>query len=261
MLMTNLHRGLFVALILLGLPRLARAQALETETARVLPSGLMEGGAGLEVQGSSEGTETASPLFVEVGLGGRFELVFEQVAFTAIRPKSGMSATGLGDFEFTLVGLALPERSNLPAVALAGEIKVPLTKNALIGTGELDYTGYLVLSKHFGRADVHANAGYTILGAPANTRVHNIFNYALAMTYAANPRLEPFAEVYGNTTSSAEVIGGGMVNPEFAGGELVGVVGLSYRPRRWAALSLGVSLDNNVAVLVHPGLTLYHQLF
>ncbi len=259
--MSPLLRFALVTIVVLCAPRIVGAQALETETARVLPSGMLEAGAGVEVQGSSEGTETAGPLFVELGIADRFELVVEQVAFTAIRPTPGMSATGIGDLELTLVGLAAKERRVLPAIALAGEIKVPLAKNAEIGTGEYDYTGYLVLSKRFGRADVHANLGYTLLGAPPDTKVNNLINYALAMTYRATEQLEPFAEIYGNTTSSAKAVNGGMVNPEFAGGELVGVAGLSYRPRTWAKLSLGVSLDNNLAVLVHPGITIYHQLF
>jgi Putative MetA-pathway of phenol degradation len=239
----------------------ASAQALETETARVLPSGMLEGGAGIEVQGSSEGTESAAPLFVEVGIADRFEAVIEQVAFSAIRPTPGMSATGVGDLELTLVGLVLRENGSVPALAVAGEIKAPLAKNAQIGTGEFDYTGYLIASKRFGAADVHVNVGYSVLGAPPSVKVNNVFNYALAMTYAASSRLEPFAEIYGNTTSAATPINGGMVNPEFAGGEFVGVAGVSYRPKKWVKASLGVSLDNNLAVLVHPGLTFYHQLF
>ena len=65
----------------------------------------------------------------------------------------------------------------------------------------------------------------------------------------------------GNTTSSATSTGGGAVNPEFAGGELFGTLGVIYWARSWANLSLGVSLDNNLAVLVHPGLTVSHHLF
>ena len=257
--------SLVVAFIITAVAAPASAQALETETARVLPSGMLEAGAGIEVQGSSEGTETAAPLFVEIGIGGRFELVVEQVAFTRIKQTGEMSATemratGVGDLELTALGLVVRENGPWPAFALAAEVKVPTARNALIGTGELDYTGYLILSKRLGKADLHANFGYAILGAPAGTKVNNVFNYAVATTVKMNHRLDVFGEVYGNTTSSATSTMG-TVNPEFAGGELVAVAGASYWPARWLKLSLGISVDNNAAVLVHPGVTLYHQLF
>ena len=257
------QRAWLVSLVVVGIIAAATpasAQALETETARVLPSGMLEAGAGVEVQGSSEGTETATPLFVEIGIADRFELVVEQVAITRIKQTGAMTATGIGDLELTAVGLVLPETGPWPAFALAAELKIPLAKNALIGTGELDYTGYLILSKRLGRADLHANFGYAILGAPSGTTVNNIFNAAVAATVEMNKRFYVYGEVYGNTTSSATSTMG-TVNPEFAGGELVGVLGASYSPAPWLSLSLGISLDNNAAVLVHPGVTVYHPLF
>src|SRR5258706_32222 len=81
-----------IAIAMVG-PRVApaSAQALETETARVLPSGMVEAGLGVELQGSSEGTETAAPLFAEIGIADRFELVVEQVAFTRIKQTGSMT--------------------------------------------------------------------------------------------------------------------------------------------------------------------------
>ena len=75
-------------------------------TARMLPVGVVEAGAGLEYQVSGEGTESAIPKIVEGGIAPRLELVVEQVMFTAIRPNVGTHATGIGDLEVTFLGLA-----------------------------------------------------------------------------------------------------------------------------------------------------------
>ena len=60
----------------------------------------------------------------------------------------------------------MKQRPYLPALAVAGEVKVPTSRNTLIGTGEVDYTPYLIASKRFGNFDVHANVGYALLGEP-----------------------------------------------------------------------------------------------
>ena len=77
------------------------AQALETETARFLEGGTYELGTGFEFQTSSQGIEHAVPLALEYGVTDRFSVLVEPVAYTAIRPKSGKAATGIGDLEIT----------------------------------------------------------------------------------------------------------------------------------------------------------------
>src|SRR6202158_3971056 len=83
------------------LPVTVSAQILETETARPLRAGQLEVGAGYEFQHSREGNETAIPLAFELGITNRLGLLVEPVAYTAIRPKVGTSATGFGDLEIT----------------------------------------------------------------------------------------------------------------------------------------------------------------
>ena len=113
------------------------AQMLETETARLLHEGSWKWGAAFEVQHSSQGTETAFPLFIEYGLLNSLELAVEPVPFTAIRPKEGHGATGLGDVEVTLTYLCFEETSSTPAFAVAAEVKAPTANNEQIGTGAL----------------------------------------------------------------------------------------------------------------------------
>lgn len=248
-----------IAVLVLS-PSRAHAQEAETETARVLPVGVVEAGAGLELQVSGEGTESAIPTLVEGGIANRLEIVVEQVALTAIRPNTGMAATGLGDLEITLLGLALHERPELPAIALAAEIKVPTARNQLIGTRELDYTGYLVLSKRLGRLDLHANGSYAIIGKPAGVpSVDNVFGFGLLARYYLG-KADLYAEVLGHTAAIPETEGMGGA-AELSGGELFGTLGAGYWIRPYLQLFVCASYDNNQAVLFHPGLMLKHELF
>ena len=256
--------GRFGAGVSLLLANVASAQELETETARVIPSGYVKNGAGFEFQTSSEGTESSVPTFVEVGFLDRLELVVEPVLLTAIRPKHGPSATGEGDLELTLLGLVVHEQPWFPALALAAEMKVPTARKPLIGTREYDYTGYLILSKRFGDLYLHLNGGYAVLGQPPGTQVDNIFVFAAAAKYQATKRLDVFVEVLGDTSSMSEgqeEADASGASAELAGGELVGTVGAGYRIAKPILLSLGVSYDNNDAIIIHPGVTFESQVF
>jgi hypothetical protein len=248
-----------LALLSAMLPLNAHAQVLETEESKPLAPGVVHVGAGLEFQTSKEGTETALPLAWEYGLTNRMTLLVEPVCFTGIRPNIGARATGLGDLEVTLFYQLMSERSVVPAITISGEIKVPTARNNLIGTGKTDLTPYLIVSKRTGRFFTSVNLSYTFLGKPRGVAVSNLFNYALGTICTASPKSILFAEVYGNTSA----LGGGEApegttasanTAELAGGETVGALGYGYYVRRNMLLSLGVSYDNNQAVLFRPGI-------
>ena len=230
------------------------AQTLETETVRLLPAKGVKFGGNYEYQVSADGRERAIPMFFEVGLSNSTELVIEPVAYTAIRPKVGPRATGLGDLEITVVQRLLPETSSRPAIAFAGEVKVPVARNTLIGTGKTDFAGYLIASKRFGRLDTHANIGYTVVGRPIGASLRNIANFAVAGMYDIGTRTKFYGEVLANTaatTGGAET----STTPEAAGGEVVGTLGLARQVSKGTALTLGLSYDTNGAVLFRPGIT------
>ena len=107
----------------------AAAQILETETARPLGRGGWEVSGNFEYQASSEGNESAVPFAIEYGLTDRLEILAEPVAWTAISPNAGDHATGVGDLEMTLTWLAREETAKTPALALAGELKLPTANN------------------------------------------------------------------------------------------------------------------------------------
>jgi len=182
------------------------------------------------------------------------------VAYTAIRPKVGPRATGAGDLEATLTYLFRRETTGGPAVALAGEVKFSTTSDTLISTGKTDYTAYVIGSKRFGRLDTHADVGYTVVGRPAGAQLKNIWNFAFGWERLLGSTTELYGEFIGNTAASAapEPTGPaqpGSAAPEAPSGELVASLGIARYVLPSLRLSLGLSVDNNSAVLFRPGFT------
>ncbi len=237
-------------------------QPLETETARPLRSGAVELQTSFEYQHSADGTELATPLGFEYGITNRVSVLVEPVFYTSIRPKAGRTATGLGDLEATLSYLVAQERRRLPALEIAGEIKAPTARNAIIGTRKTDFAAYLFASKRHGKFDTHANIGYTFIGKPSGTQLDNVINFAIAEEYFLNPKLDLVAEFLANTSSgTGEAATLSNPNPETVAGELVGMVGFRYHFRPDTALAIGINYDNNHALLIRTGFTFdFHVL-
>jgi hypothetical protein len=254
---------LIIALLLQApaVPASVSAQILETETARPLGHGVVEASGNFEYQTSSEGHESAIPLALEYGVTDRLEVLVEPVAYTAIRPRTGTRATGVGDVEVTLTWLALAESPRAPALALAGEVKVPSARDSLIGTGKTDVAGYLIASRRWGSLDSHANVSYTIVGRPRRADLKNIFGFALGAEWALGGRNELFGEVLGNTAAAASAepgtaTGGEAATPEAPSGEVSLSLGIARYVVPGFRAAFGVSVDNNGAVLFRPGLTM-----
>ncbi len=238
------------------------AQALETEDSKPLLPGQLAIGTGIEFQTSNQGTETAMPLAFELGLTKKLTLLVEPVAFTNIHSKNGPSATGIGDLEATLFYQLYAETKILPSVSIAAEIKIPTAQNSLIGTGKTDYTPFIILSKTTGKFYTSFNLSYTFLGAPQGVTANNLLNYALGTTFKLSEKSILFAEIYGNTSSLGGDAPESVVvttNPnlgtqELSGGENIVAFGYGYHVKKNVLLSLGVSYDNNHAVLFRPGI-------
>lgn len=258
----NITRAL-VALSALLLPVSLTAQILETESARPLRAGQLEIAAGYELQHSREGNETAVPVAFEMGLTNRLGILVEPVAYTAIRPEVGPSATGAGDIEVTLSYLLRRESGRMPALAVAAEEKIPTAHNTLIGTGKADHTAYIIASKLFGRFDTHMNVGYTIVGSPRGQSLSNRVMGALATEFAISPGTSLYAEVLGATAAGggegAPPAPGTTVTPEASGDQIFGTVGISHAFVRGSRFSLGVSRDNVGAMQIRPGITLWFR--
>ncbi|MEO5930979.1 MAG: transporter [Candidatus Kapaibacterium sp.] len=249
-----------VGCLIIGGPALI-AQPLETETARMLPAGRGKVAANLEYQTAAEGREIAIPLELEYGLTDDVQILVEPVAYTSIKPNTGRIASGLGDLEATLSYRFVRESLDIPALAVAGEIKIPIAKDTLIGTGKTDYAAYLIASKRFGPVDMHANIGYSILGNPPGVQLSDVINGSLAAEYHVSPVIDIVGEVFASTASVPETGENGTTSeslaaPEAAGGEAFITIGGRYFFRPNFYFALGISYDNNNAVLFRPGLAL-----
>jgi hypothetical protein len=244
-------------------PATLRAQILETETARPLRAGQLEVGAGYEFQHSSEGNETAIPFAFELGLTNRLGLLVEPVAYTAIRPKLGSSATGVGDLEITASYLLRRESGRIPALALALEEKLPTAKNTLIGTGKPDHAAYLIASKRFGQFDTHLNVGYTIVGSPRGLSLSNRIMGALASELSLSPSTLLYGEVLASTAAGGgEGVAappGTPAAPEVSGDEIFGTLGIAHSFFAGSRFSLGLTRDNVGATQVRPGITIWFR--
>ena len=243
--------------LLIWAPRIGATQTLETETARLLPAHWWKLGNAFEFQRSGEGTEAAMPFAIEYGITDDLELLVEPVPYAAIRPKVGRHAMGVGDIEATLTGRVRQETRHGPALAFAAEVKLPTARDTLIGSGEPDYTAYVIASKRFGRFDTHVNVGYTLVGRQDNVQLNNIVSFAVAGVYrrSATARTQLFGEVLGNTAAVPGNESATTGAPEVAGGELVGTLGAGRDVGSGVLLYFAVSYDNNNAVLLRPGIT------
>ena len=239
-----------------------QAQILETETARPLHRGEVEVGLGYEFQHSREGDEIAIPLAFELGLTNRIALLVEPVPYTAIRPELGTSATGAGDLEITASFLVRNESSRAPAIALALEEKLPTARNNLIGTGKADHAAYLIASKRLGRFELHANAGYTIVGSPKGQALSNRVSGALATEFSLARSTLLYGEILASTSAGGGEGDGAVIGvptaPEVSGDELLATVGIA-RSFGKVRYSLGVTRDNVGATQLRPGITLWFR--
>lgn len=237
------------------------SQILETESARLEEAHHFKMYAAYEHQFSSDGIEGAVPLAFEYGVLNNLEVLVEPVLYAGIFPKTGSKANGIGDLELTLTYNFLPEKRVAPALAIAGEVKIPTARNTLIGTGKADYAFYAIASKALEKCDLHANFAYTIMGSPAGVKLQNTYSGSIAAEYHLNRAVDLQAEFFAGSASLPEGDGKtssdneSVVIPEAAGGEAFGTIGVGWHITPIVELSSGVSYDNNRAVLIISGFT------
>lgn len=225
---------------------------LETELARLPEQGHGAVYVNAEYQTARDGSELALPLEFEYGLTDRLEIAIEPVVFTKINPKTGAGASGFGDTEITLTYLLFDETNQIPAIAIAGEVKIPTTKDPLIGTGANDYRAFGILSKRFGPYDVHFNLGYTFVGQTSGGSYNDIIDASVAVQYELTPQVSLVGEVLANTSAGGNESTVGATR-ELASSNVTAMVGAAFKPVEGLELSLGVTRDTDKATLFRIG--------
>jgi len=227
--------------------------ALETESARLLPQGRWEFSGAFEFQTSSDGKEAATPLAIAVGLMDRMELLVEPVPYTKIAPSDEAAAIGVGDTEVTLQYLLINEKGNIPAIAIAGEIKIPTARSTVIGSREWDYRIYAIASKRIGPVDVHFNVGFNIIGQPAGVQTRNPWDASLGAEWFVHPKFDIIGEVTYIASALRSEDPNAAVTPEIAGEEIVYSAGARYHVNKSWDVFGTFSYDNQDAKLFRAG--------
>ena len=238
-----------IAAALLAGPALG-AQPLETETARLPGKGHGSVELGLEHIRSKDERGLVAPALLRYGVTDRLQLTVEPVAYQTINPKVGRTYRGIGDTELILTYLVADETALRPALALAGEVKLPTAKSPQLGSGKTDVRVFGIASKRVGRFDLHANFGYTLVGDPAGANFANLVDYAVAAEYAYSPAVVLMAEVFGETPVGRSTTGG----PEAASTVVTGMAGARYKAADRVKLWFAVTYDTEGEAVFKPGI-------
>jgi hypothetical protein len=89
---------------------------------------------------------------------------------------------GLGDLYFSGQYQFITQQNNLLSVAVTGQVKIPTASTSKsFGTGELDYSIILNLSKRFGDYAAFLDTGYWVLGDSPEINYRNAFIYGIGI--------------------------------------------------------------------------------
>jgi hypothetical protein len=89
----------------------------------------------------------------------------------------------------------------------------------------------------------------------------NIIDYAIAEEFHLSPQYDIVGELIGNTSSTGDKVEGAPapsgtpIPSEAASGESSAMIGVRYHVNAKLFVSIGVSYDNNHALLIRPGIT------
>jgi hypothetical protein len=236
----TLRIALFGAAVLVGH---ARAQMLETETARLLPAGTWQWGAGLVYQSSSDGRTAGVPLELGYGITDSLQLNVEPLAYLIDLPAAGDGDHGYGHTDVRLTYLLCSEGEYSPALAVAGELKLP--------------SAYLIASKRFGDFDAHVNYTRTFVERLSGMSLDNFDTFALAAVYRPDPGWELFGEFLGSSsTNGASTASPITVIPESADNYRIGTLGFGKFYTESLLWYFALSADNNDATTFRTGFQL-----
>ena len=179
----------------------------------------------LQLEKDNDGKTWAVETAVQYAPSDRVQLLLEPTLWERDEPKDGSTESGVGDTDFTIAYLVLPDEGLWPAVIVAGKVKIPTADNREIGTGKADYSASLIIGKEFGELDVSLELEYETFGDPPSEPVamdpagepldpdemavdsataeevelKDQFIYTLSIDYGLTENLGVFVEIFGNS--------------------------------------------------------------
>lgn len=91
------------------------------------------------------------------------------------------------------------EKEIIPAITLKGVVKLDNGDlNKGLGSGDVDYSLFVVGTKNIKNLTFHGHIGYTWIGKNKDNNLRDIFLYAIAIDYSFNEKINLVAELSGN---------------------------------------------------------------
>ena len=143
-----------------------------------------------------------------------------KVPYIIAKPYDPSKVDGWGDTSFIMKHLLVAEGEKIPAFLIRMALKLPTgDKDEGLGTGDTN-VGFLgALTKNFGQATMHLNAGYTFVGDQKESSRDNEVNYGIAGEYGIGKKFRVVGEIYG------------LYHPDYKAAEIErrALLGLTYR--------------------------------
>ncbi len=189
---------LFVLISMIVAPALAY-RPFGTEDAGVAGQGIIQFEGSWDYLRWSDGKIERNLLWVPIyGLTDNLE-VSAEIPYLFHANTDGTSPNGVGDINLVVKDLMAVEGEWRPALAVKGVVKLDNGDFGQgLGSGDKDYSLYVVASKTFGRSIVHSHLGYSWIGKNSNANLRDIPLFALGLDCGLTDRLRLIAEINGN---------------------------------------------------------------
>jgi len=131
------------------------------------------------------------------GINERLELSAE-MPYLIHKFEEEPSEEGVGDINLVMKYLLINEGEKNPAFTLKGVVKLDngdFEKG--LGSGDKDYSIFVVSSKTIKDLTVHGQLGYTWIGKEKNENLRNIYLYGLALDYGLTEAFHIVGEING----------------------------------------------------------------
>lgn len=132
------------------------------------------------------------------GVTENLEISFE-IPYLIHHPEYGADHSGIGDINIVAKYFLIEENKINPALTIKGVIKLDNGNfDKGLGSGDIDYSLFIVASKTYKNLMIHGHLGYTFVGDRKIQDLRNIYLYGIAFDYRITNTLNIVGEINGN---------------------------------------------------------------